>query len=388
MITRVDNRGHFPIGAGLLRLRLDRLSRLCRLGRHRNDRLNTLRRLRFRLGWLGRSLRRRRSHRLLRRRSRFVSLSLRLIHAHVVNVHGRTSAVSALVIISVLGRINIGLIRPVTLLRQVASAHHLVKHQHQVIVLVKERIVTLDITHLHGVRQRAVEVKLDSISRLAHTIGMELTLRRGRVTMHHTLVLGGLRRLTDPRRVHIAHQVGRIIALGLEHVDLTVSGVCALGASAPKRRPRRTRTRQLDTRLGVKTCARRGIQHLAVLGLRRDHARRERCIIGHAAVLARTWNLSAVPLGLRGRVTRSQIQIPISHRNVIRAVSVLSLRPLSRIEAAVLIAPLGGIELGTVELIVERHLIVTCDSSGQRGSASRACRAGRRGSCRCCSRSW
>ena len=206
--------------------------------------------------------------------------------------------------------------------------------------------------------------------------------------MHHALVLGGLLRIADPRRVHVTHQVGRIITLGLEHVDLAISGIRALGAGAPKRRPRWTCTRQLDTRLGIKTCARRGIQHLAVLGLRRDHARRERCIIGHTTVLARTRDLSAVPLGLHRRVPGSQVQIPISHRDVIRAVGVLRLRPLSRIEATILIAPLGRIELSTVELIVERHLIVTGDKRRQTSSTSRArgalC-AGRRGGC---SRSW
>ena len=214
---------------------------------------------------------------------------------------------------------------------------------------------------------------------------MELALRRGRVTLHHALVLCGLRRLPDPRRVHVAHQVGRIIALGLEHVDLAVSGIRALGAGAPKRRPRWTCTRQLDTRLGIKARARRSVEHLAVLGLRRDHARRERRIIGHAAVLARPWNLSTIPLGLRRRVARSQVQIPISHGDVIWAIGVLRLRPLSRIEATVLIAPLGRIELGTVELIVERHLVVTRDKRRQRHcTLSVRWRSG----CRCCSRSW
>ena len=328
--------------------------------------------------WLGGSL----------RLSRLVSLSLRLVHAHVVNIHSCTSAVSALVVIRVLGRINIGLIRPVTLFRQVASAHHLVEHQHQVIVLVKERVVTLDITHLHGVRQRAVEIELDRVARLAHAIRVELTLRRGSVTLHHALVLRGLCRVPDPRRVHVAHQVGRIITLGLEHVDLAVSRIRALSAGAPKRRPRRTCTRQLDTRLGIKTCARRGIEHLAVLGLCRDHTGRERRIIGHAAVLARTWDLGAIPLGLHRRVPGSQVQITISHGYVIRAVSVLSLRPLSRIEATVLITPLGRIELGTVELIVEGHLVVTSNDGGQPVCTNSAPSVCWRSSCRCCSRSW
>ena len=139
------------------------------------------------------------------RLNRLISLSLRLIHTHVINVHGRTSAVSALIVIGILSRINIGLIRPITLLRQVASAHHLIEHQHQVIILIKERVVTLNVAHLHSVRQRAVEIELDRVARLAHTIGMELALRRGRVALHHALVLGGLLRIPDPRRVHVAH---------------------------------------------------------------------------------------------------------------------------------------------------------------------------------------
>ena len=338
--------------------------------------------------WSHRVLRRRCNRRCRCRLGRLVSLSLRLIHAHIVNIHGRARAISVLVVIGVLGRINIGLIRPVTLLRQVASAHHLVEHQHQVIVLVKERVITLDITHLHGVRQRAIEVKLDRISSLAHTVCVELTLRRRSITLHHALVLGGLLRVPDPRRVHVAHQVGRVITLRLEHVDLAVSRVRALGAGAPKRRPRWTCARQLDASLGVKTCARRGIQHLAVLGLRRDHTGCERRIVSHTTMLARTRDLSAVPLGLRGRVPGSQVQIPISHGDVIWAIGVLSLRPLSRIEATVLIAPLRGIELGTVELIVERHLIVTCDKrrqTGSTGSARRTICMNRRGGC---SRSW
>ena len=237
-------------------------------------------------------------------------------------------------------------------------------------------------------RQRAVEVKLDRVSALTHAVGVELTLRRRGITLHHALVLRSLRRLPDPRRVHVAHQVGRIITLGLEHVDLAISRIRALGAGAPKRRPRRTCARQLDARFGIKARARRGIQHLAVLGLRRDHARRERRIVSHTTMLARTRNLSAVPLGLHRRVPGSQVQISISHGDVIRAISVLSLRPLSRIEATVLIAPLGGIKLGTVELIVERHLVVTCNDGRQPVCTNSAPSVCWRSSCRCCGRSW
>ena len=217
---------------------------------------------------------------------------------------------------------------------------------------------------------------------------MELALRRGSVTVHHALVLLGLLRVTDPGSVDVTHQEARVVTLGFEHVNFAVTGPAALGTGRPEGRPRRTRSRKLDARLGVEASARRGIQNFAVFRLGRDHARRERCIIHSAAVLARAWDLRAIPLGLRGRVPGRQVQIAILNRDVLRAIGVIHLRTLRRIEAAVLIAPLSGIELVAVELVVPRHLVATGHRRGQRRSArsvlsplysSRCCRCSRHG---------
>ena len=211
---------------------------------------------------------------------------------------------------------------------------------------------------------------------------MELTLRRGSVAVHHALVLLGLLGVTDPRSVDITHQEARVVTLGFEHVNFAVTRPAALGTSGPEGRPRRTRSRKLDARLGIEASTRRGIQNFAVFCLGRDHSRRERGIVHSAAVLARAWDLRAVPLGLRGRVPGRQVQIAILNRDVLKAIGVIHLRTLRRIEAAVLVAPLRGIELVAVELVVPRHLVATGHRRGQRRSARSAICA-----CRCCRRS-
>ena len=204
---------------------------------------------------------------------------------------------------------------------------------------------------------------------------MELALRRGSVAVHHALMLLGLLGVTDPGNVDVAHQEARVVTLGFEHINFAVTGPAAqlfISTGRPERRPGRTRGRKLDARLGVETSARRGIQHSAVFCLGRDHAGRERRIVHSAAVLARAWDLRTVPLGLRGRVTRRQVQIAILNRDVLRAIGVIRLRTLRRIEATVLIAPLSGIELVAVELVVPRHLVATGHRRGQRRSARSA----------------
>ena len=198
---------------------------------------------------------------------------------------------------------------------------------------------------------------------------MELALRRGRVTVHHTLVLLGLLGVTDPGSVDVAHQEARVVTLGFEHINFAVTRPAALGTGRPERRPGRTRGRKLDARFGVEASTRRGIQHSAIFCLGRDHARRERRVVHSATVLAGAWDLRAVPLGLRRRVTRRQVQIAILNRDVLRAIGVIHLRTLRRIKAAILIAPLRGIELVAVELIVPRHLVATGHRRGQRRSA-------------------
>ena len=193
--------------------------------------------------------------------------------------------------------------------------------------------------------------------------------------------------VTGPRRMDVAHEVRRVVALGLEHVDFTVTRPSAqlfISTSGPEGRPRRTRGRKLDARLGVEASTRRGIQHLAIFCLGRDHARRERCIVHSAAVLAGAWDLRTIPLGLRRRVSGRQVQIAISNRDVLRAIGVIHLRTLRRIKAAILIAPLRGIELVAVELVVPRHLVATGHRRGQRRSACRTLcplYSSRRGGC-------
>ena len=291
-----------------------------------------------------------------------IRLSLRLVHAHVINVHGRASAVRTLVIISELGRINKRLISPVVALGEIAAAHHLVELEHQAVLWVSKRVArTLHILHLHAVRHLPIEIEFDRVSSLQDTVGMELALRRGSVAVHHALMLLGLLGITDPGGVDIAHQETRVVTLGFEHVNFAVTRPAALGTSGPERGPGRTRGRKLDARLGVEASTRRGIQHLAIFCLGRDHARRERGIVHSAAVLARAWDLRAVPLGLRRGVPGRQVQIAILNRDVLRAIGVIHLRTLRRIKAAILIAPLRGIELVAVKLIVPRHLVATRD---------------------------
>ena len=41
-------------------------------------------------------------------------------------------------------------------------------------------------------RHLPIEIEFDGVASLEHTVGMELTLRRGSVTVHHALVLLGL----------------------------------------------------------------------------------------------------------------------------------------------------------------------------------------------------
>ena len=259
------------------------------------------------------------------------------------------------------------------MLRQVAAAHHLVELEHQAVLWVGKRVArALHILHLHAVRHLPIEIEFDGISSLQDTVGMELALRRGSVAVHHTLVLLGLLGVTDPGGVDIAHQEARVVTLGFEHINFTVTGPAALGTGSPEGRPGRTRGRKLDARLGVETSARRGIQHSAIFCLGRDHARRERRIVHSAAILARAWDLRAVPLGLRRGVPGRQVQIAILNRDVLRAIGVIHLRTLRRIEAAVLIAPLRGIERVAVELVVPRHLVATGHRRGQRCSARSA----------------
>ena len=258
----------------------------------------------------------------------------------------------------------------------------MVELEHQVVVWISKRVArTLHILHLHAVRHLPIEIEFDGISSLEHTIGMELALRRGSVAVHHALVLLGLLGIANPGSVDIAHQKARVVALGFEHVNFAVTGPAALGTSGPEGRPGRTRGRKLDARLGVEASARRGIQHSAIFCLGRDHARRERRVVHSATILARAWDLRAVPLGLRRRVPGRQVQIAILNRDVLRAIGVIHLRTLRRIEAAVLIAPLSGIELVAVELVVPRHLVATGHRRGQRRSALCPLYSSRRSGC-------
>ena len=275
------------------------------------------------------------------------------------------------------------------MLREITAAHHLVELEHQAVLWVSKRVArALHILHLHAVSHLPIEIEFNGIASLEHTVRVELTLRRGRVTVHHALVLGGLLGVTNPGGVDVTHQEARVVALGFEHIDLAVTRPAALGTGRPERRPGRTRGRKLDARLGVEASARRSIQHSAIFCLGRDHARRERRIVHSAAVLARAWDLRTVPLGLRRRVSGREIQIAISNRDVLRAIGVIHLRTLRRIETAVLIAPFSGIELVAVELVVPRHLVTTGHRRGQRRStrnvlsplhSSRCCRCSRHG---------
>ena len=211
---------------------------------------------------------------------------------------------------------------------------------------------------------------------------MELGLGCGSVAVHHALMLLGLLRVTDPGGVDVAHQEARVVTLGFEHVNFAVTRPAAqlfISTGSPEGRPRRTRGRKLDARLGVETSARCGIQHSAIFCLGRDHARRERGIVHSAAILASTSDLRTIPLGLRRGVPGRQVQIAILNRDVLRAIGVIHLRTLRRIEAAILIAPLRGIELVAVELVVPRHLIATGHRRGQRRSARSVLSV-----CRCC----
>ena len=258
------------------------------------------------------------------------------------------------------------------MLRQVAAAHHLIELQHQVVLWISKRVArALHILHLHAVRHLPIEIEFDGVASLQDTVGMELALRRGGVAVHHALMLLGLLGVTDPGGVDVTHQEARVVTLGFEHVNFAVTRPAALGTGSPERRPGRTRGRKLDARLGVEASARRGIQHSAIFCLGRDHAGRERGIVHSAAILASTSDLRAVPLGLRRGVPGRQVQIAISNRDVLRAIGVIHLRSLRGIEAAILIAPLRGIERVAVELVVPRHLVATGHRRGQRRSAGR-----------------
>ena len=174
------------------------------------------------------------------------------------------------------------------MLGKITAAHHLVELEHHVVLWISKRVArALHILHLHAVRHLPIEIEFDGISSLQDTVGMELALRRGGVTVHHALVLLGLLGVTDPGSVDVAHQEARVVTLALEDVDLTVTRPAALGTGPPEGRPGRTRGRKLDARLGVEASTRRGIQHSAIFCLGRDHARRERGIVHSAAVLAR-----------------------------------------------------------------------------------------------------
>ena len=258
------------------------------------------------------------------------------------------------------------------MLRQVASTHHLVQLEHQVVLWIREGVTrALHIAHLHAMRHLPIEIEFDRVSSLEHTVRVELALRCRSVAAHHALVLGGLLGVADPGGVDIAHQEARVVTLALENIDLTVTGPAALGTSGPESRPGRACARELDACLGIEAGARRCVQNSTVFRFRGDHAGRERRIVHSAAVLARARNLAAVPLGLCRRIPGRQVQIAISNRDVLRAIGVIHLRTLRRIETAVLIAPFSGIELVAVELIVPRHLIATGHRRGQRRSAGR-----------------
>ena len=261
---------------------------------------------------------------------------------------------------------------------EVITAHHLVELQDVVVLRINERIRTPNVTHLHAMRHMTVEVELDRISSLEHAIRVKLILRCALVAEHHALMLLALLRVIGLWRVRVAHQVIRVITLGLKHIDLAVAGPVAqllLATNGPERRPGRACARKLDARLDVEAAGRGCIQHSAIGLLRADHARRERRIIGGIAVLTSTRDLRTVPLSLRGRVPGSQVQVAISHGDVIWAVSVGGLRSLSCIKATVLITPLGGIERVAVELIAKRHLVAIGHNIRQGcGTSSTNCR--------------
>ena len=154
---------------------------------------------------------------------------------------------------------------------------------------------------------------------------MPFALRRGSVAVHGSLVLLGFLGVACPGRVNIAHQKARVITLALKDVNFTVSGPATLSSGPPESGPGRTCGWELDARLGVEAGARRCIQHLAVLRLCRNHAGRERRIISGVTVLACARNLRTVPLCFHRRIPGSQVQVPIMHGDVIRAVRVLRL---------------------------------------------------------------
>ena len=219
-------RSHGILRSGYWLSRLLGLSRVLRLGWSLGCRY------RGRLGGLRGLLRRGDRSRInrLSRLIRLVFLSLRLIHTHVVDVHSRARRpiyTSALVIIGKLGRVDVGLIRPVARAAvlwtsKVVTAHHLVQLQDVVVIRVDERVRTLDIAHLHTVCHLAIEVELNRVGSLEHTVGVELALRRGCVTVHHALMLLVLLRVVSPRCVRVAHQVLRVVTLGLEDVSFAV----------------------------------------------------------------------------------------------------------------------------------------------------------------------
>ena len=154
----------------------------------------------------------------------------------------------------------------------------------------------------------AIEVELNRVGSLEHTVSMELTLRRGGVTVHHALVLLALLRIASLRRVRVTHQVLRVVTLGLENIGFTDTRPATqflLATGSPERRPGRPRARKLDARFDIETTSRRSIQHSTIGLLRGDHARRKRRIVHSAAVLTSTRDLRTVPLSLRGRVPRS-----------------------------------------------------------------------------------
>ena len=124
------------------------------------------------------------------------------------------------------------------MLRKIASTHHLVQLEHQVVLWIRKRVArALHILHLHAVRHLPIEIEFDGVRSLEHTVRVELTLRRGSVAVHHAPVLLCLLGVTDTGGVDITHQEARVVTLGFEHIDLTVTGPAALGTGPPERRP-------------------------------------------------------------------------------------------------------------------------------------------------------
>ena len=252
--TRLGRNSRSRLRLRLLRCRSHGISRLSRLlGLSRVLRLGWSLgcRCRGRLGGLRRLLRRGDRSRInrLSRLIRLVCLGFWLIHTHVVDIHSGASEVctrhavcaNTLVVISELGRVDVGLIRPILGVGEIVTAHHLVQLQDVVVIRVDERVRTLDVTHFHTVRHLAIEVELNRVGSLEHTVGMKLALRRGRVTVHHALMLLVLLRVVSPGRVRVAHQVLRVVTLGLENISLADTRPVTqllLATSSPERRPR------------------------------------------------------------------------------------------------------------------------------------------------------